>query len=335
MGDADGGGVVGVSSGSIQVNRHATTPHPLLPGGHLQTVFGALGRRVAPVSWRRERLELDDGDFVDLDHAGVGADRVVVVHGLGGSSDATYVRGMARALMARGFAVTALNLRGATGPNRLARTYHAGDTDDLIAVARHLAPGSRRLFAVGFSLGGNALIKLMGELGADAPFVAAASVCAPLRLDLTARRLNEGLSRAYELYLLIALKRSLWRKRHLVRGHLDLVRVMAATSFLQWDDWVTAPLHGFASAEDYWDRSSARSFVRAVARPTLVLHALDDPFMPKDVLPDPAEVPACVTVEASAWGGHVGFTTARATNLAEERVTDFFALALEDAKSLL
>lgn len=300
-------------------------PHPLLPGGHLQTVYSALLRRVGPVQWQRERLELDDGDFVDLDHVGTGPFRVLVIHGLGGSSEAPYVRGMALALSSRGFAVTALNMRGASGPNRLPRTYHAGDTQDLAMVARHLASRSDRLGAVGFSLGGNALVKLMGEQRAQAPFMAAASVCAPLRLDLTARRLHSGLSRAYEVYLLTALKRSLWRKRHLLEGRIDLGRVMSASSFEQWDGWVTAPLNGFGSAQDYWDRSSARGFVASIGQPTLILHALDDPFMPRDVLPDPASVPACVRVEASHWGGHVGFTTVSGDNYAEQRVVDFMA----------
>lgn len=297
--------------------------------GHLQTIAGALIRKVEPVAWRRERLELADGDFLELDHAdpsGEGEGRVLVVHGLGGSSEAPYVRGMARALLARGLAVTALNLRGAAGPNRLARTYHAGDTVDISTVAEHLLERRGRLGAVGFSLGGNALIKLMGERGAGAPFVAAASVCAPLDLEQTAQRLNQGLSRAYEQYLLIALKRALWRKRRLLAGHLDLRAAMGSSSFPAWDERVTAPLHGFASAKDYWARSSGRGFVSKIERPTLILHALDDPFMPPEVLPDPANVPPVVTVEALNWGGHVGFLTDLAgPSYADERVADFLA----------
>lgn len=292
--------------------------------GHLQTIAGALVRRVEAVAWRRERLELEDGDFLELDSAGEGEDRVLIVHGLGGSSEAPYVRGMARALLERGFAVTAMNLRGAAGMNRLARTYHAGDTGDLGVVAGRLWSTSRWLGAVGFSLGGNALLKLMGEEGAGAPFAAAASVCAPLDLEQTAMRLNQGLSRGYEQYLLLALKRSLWRKRRLVAGHLDLRRALGASSFAAWDEEVTAPLHGFASAKDYWARSSARGFISKIERPTLILHALDDPFMPPAVLPDPATVPPCVAVEALDWGGHVGFLTGLAgPSYADERVADF------------
>lgn len=292
--------------------------------GHLQTIAGALVRKVGPVGWRRERLELEDGDFLELDHAGDGEDRVLVVHGLGGSSEAPYVRGMAHALIGRGLAVTAMNLRGAAGPNRLARTYHAGDTADIAVVAEHLRARSRRLGAVGFSLGGNALIKLMGERGSGAPFVAAASVCAPLDLEQTSKRLNQGLSRGYEQYLLVALKWALWRKRRLVAGHLDLRAAMGASSFQAWDERVTAPLHGFSSAKDYWARSSARGFISKIEISTLVLHALDDPFMPPEVLPEPGDVPPCVVVEASPWGGHVGFLRGRSgPSYADERVADF------------
>lgn len=292
--------------------------------GHLQTLAGALVRKVGPVGWRRERLELEDGDFLELDHAGDGEHRVLIVHGLGGSSEAPYVRGMTHVLIGRGFAVTAMNLRGAAGPNRLARTYHAGDTADIAVVAEHLRAGARVLGAVGFSLGGNALLKLMGEKGSAAPFVAAASVCAPLDLEQTSKRLNQGLSRGYEQYLLVALKRSLWRKRRLVAGHLDLRAAMGASSFAAWDERVTAPLHGFASAKDYWARSSARGFISKIERPTLVLHALDDPFMPRTVLPDPAVVPSSVVVEALDWGGHVGFLTAlTGPSYADERVAEF------------
>lgn len=291
--------------------------------GHLQTLYGALGRRVGKVAWRRERLELPDGDFVELDHAGEAADRVLVVHGLGGSSAAPYVRGLALELLGRGWSVTAMNLRGALAPNRLPRTYHAGDTADVLRVAEHLAKDAATLMAVGFSLGGNALIKLMGECGDKAPFRAAASVCAPLDLELTARRLHQGFSRVYEAYLLVGLKRALWRKRAIVRSQVDWSRMWRATSFAEWDGVVTAPLNGFQSAADYWQRSSGRGFVAGIGKPTLILHALNDPFMPPAVLP--AEVPSWVTVEAYPWGGHVGFVTGRsAPSFADVRVATYF-----------
>lgn len=311
----------------------AFTPHPLLRDGHAQTLYGALGRRPTRIPWRRERVELPDGDFVDLDHldlaaeGGRGERRVLLVHGLGGSSDAPYVRGLARRLAQERWAVTAMNLRGASGePNRLPRGYHGGDTADLAVVIENLAARSSVLTAVGFSLGGNALLKLLGEQGGAARVAAAVSVCAPLRLDLTARRLNEGLSRAYEAYLLIALKRGLWHKRRLVAPHLDLGRALAATSFLAWDELVTAPLNGFQSADDYWSRSSARGYLHGIARPTLILHALDDPFMPPAVLPTEAELSDAVTLEVHERGGHVGFVASGprgVTWFADERVVAF------------
>lgn len=321
---------------------HAFRPHRLLQNGHAQTLFGALVRRVPRIPWRRERLELPDGDFVDLDHANAEAPRpeggrAVLVHGLGGSSQAVYVRGLAAALLAAGWDVTALNLRGASGtPNRLPRTYHSGDTADLAFAAGHLrepaGPGGDAtppspLVAVGFSLGGNALLKLMGETGSSAPFDAAVSVGAPLDLALTADRLARGLSRGYTAYLLAQLKLSLWKKRHLVAPLIDLKAAMTAADFRTWDERVTAPLNGFASADDYYRRSSARGYLGTIARPTLILHALDDPFMPPAVLPTPSELPACVTLEAASGGGHVGFAAHTEGSLAPTWYAESRALA--------
>jgi len=285
-------------------------PHRFLVNPHAQTLYGALVRRSPRINWRREPIELPDGDRLELDHAGPKSGRrALLIHGLGGSSDAPYIRGLADALLQAGWSVTAVNLRGASTPNRLARTYHAGDTADLAFIAPRLraTTAGAPLVACGFSLGGNALLKLMGETGANAPFDAAVSVCAPLRLDLTAERLNTGLSRGYTAYLLAKLKLSLWRKRQLVKPHLDLVAAMRATDFRTWDERVTAPLNGFASADDYYTRSSARGYLSTIARPTLILHAIDDPFMPSTVLPEPHELSASVTLDAHPHGGHVGF----------------------------
>jgi len=285
-------------------------PHRFLVNPHAQTLYGALVRRPPRVDWRREPVELPDGDRLELDHAGPETGRrALLIHGLGGSTDAPYIRGLADALLQAGWAVTAINLRGASTPNRLARTYHAGDTADLAFIAprlRALSPDAP-LVACGFSLGGNALLKLMGETGANAPFDVAVSVCAPLRLDLTAEHLNRGLSKAYTAYLLAKLKLSLWRKRALVRPHIDFTAAMRATDFRSWDERVTAPLNDFADADDYYARSSARGYLSTIARPTLILHALDDPFMPSTVLPEPHELSPSITLDAYPHGGHVGF----------------------------
>ncbi|TNF36353.1 MAG: hydrolase [Deltaproteobacteria bacterium] len=308
-------------------------PHPALRSAHAQTIFPALFRRAPAIAWRRERVDLPDGDFVDLDHAGPDRGRrALVVHGLGGSSDAPYVRGMAHALLTAGWAVTVLNLRGASGvPNRLARMYHSGDTDDARLIAGRLradADGAP-LVGVGFSLGANVLLKLLGETGEAAPLDAVVAVSPPFSLAACAERLATGVTRGYGLYLLTALKRHLLRKRKLLAAHIDLRAALRARDFRDFDGLVTAPLGGFESAEDYWERCSCSAFLPRIGRPTLIIHAVDDPFMHPDVVPAPETLPALVQLEAHANGGHVGFVArgpaARPRYYAEERAAAWLA----------
>ncbi|MCB9736621.1 MAG: alpha/beta fold hydrolase [Deltaproteobacteria bacterium] len=287
------------------------TPHPALRAAHAQTIFAAFAPRPA-IAWERERVELDDGDFVDLDHAPGPASgrRALVLHGLGGSSEAPYVRGLTAALAASGWGVTAFNFRGASGePNRLARTYHSGDTADVRVVARLLRArvAADPLVAVGFSMGANALLKLLGEDGARPTFDAAVAVSSPFVLRICAHTLARGLAAGYGRYLLRGLKRMLRAKRALVAPRLDLRAALGARDFAAWDELVTAPLNGFASAADYWARASSSRYVASIAAPTLILHARDDPFMTPAVLPSRAELPPRTVLEASARGGHVGF----------------------------
>ena len=278
---------------------------------HVQTVLGSW-RRVPRPAWRRERIELADGDFLDVDHvdAADASVHVLVLHGLGGSSDAPYVRGVVQALSAAGYGVSALNFRGCSGePNRLARAYHSGETGDLLLVAERLraAHPGRRLYAVGFSLGGNALLKAMGEGGDNVPFAGALSVCAPLDLAICSAYLDDGAWFAYRQYLLFALRRMVKLKRRVLEGVIDVNRARASQTFREYDDAVTAPIHGFAGVDDYYARSSARQYLAGVRRPTVILHAADDPFMPMAVVPRADELSPSVQLVVSGQGGHVGF----------------------------
>lgn len=287
-------------------------PHPLLRGPHRQTIYGAFGRAVPPLTAARaERFETADGDFVDLEHLGPETGpRAVVLHGLGGSAASPYVRAMAGELVGRGWAVTLFQFRGASGvANRTERTYHSGDTGDVAAVMAELRRRTPRhaLVQIGYSLGGNVTLKLLGEQGAAAVADAAVAVSVPFDLGVCADTLARGAARVYNAYLLLGLKRLLARKRARVAAHIDVRAALAAPDFRAWDERVTAPLNGFANAEDYYRRSSSRGFVGAVAKPTLIVHAKDDPFMTPDVVPAARELSAAITLEAYAHGGHVGF----------------------------
>ena len=290
---------------------HPFEPHPLLRGPHRQTLFGAFGLSAPEVAFRPERFELPDGDFVDLEHAGPErGPRAILLHGLGGNVRSGYLRMLAATLVARGWAVTAFQFRGASEtPNRTPRLYHSGDTADIALVAAALRTRTPwlPLVAIGFSLGGNVLLKLLGETGPDAPLDAGVAVSVPFMLDVAADRLARGASQVYGRFLLAQLKRRLRAARARMQAHVDLGAALAARDFRTWDALVTAPLGGFASADDYYARASSRAFVGRIARPTLVLHALDDPFMTAACVPTTAEIAPAVELEAHAHGGHVGF----------------------------
>ena len=298
-------------------------PRPLR-NGHVQTVLPTLFRRVGGVAYRRERLELDDGDFLDLDWTGpAGSARVAVVaHGLEGSADRAYVRGMSRALARRGWAVCAWNLRGCSGePNRLARTYHSGVSDDLDAVVRRVldrpAPGApagrggaAAVGLVGFSLGGNVTLKWLGEQGGavDGRVVGAVGVSVPVDLGSSAATMEHWSRRVYMARFLRSLGAKVEDKAARHAGVPDPAPVRRMRTFAEFDGHVTAPLHGFESADDYWARSSSKPLLDRVAVPTLLVQALDDPFLSAACYPHAeADRNPRLTLLTPRYGGHVGF----------------------------
>jgi predicted alpha/beta-fold hydrolase len=258
-------------------------------------------------------VELADGDFLDLDWgpgAPSGGPLVLLLHGLEGSARSPYVRALVHRLHGAGIQALVMHFRGCGGePNRLQCTYHSGDTTDLDRIVRWLRGHwpRRRIGAVGFSLGGNVLLKWLGEQGERAPVDAAAAVCVPMRLELCADRMERGFSRLYLWRLARALRAKVRTKYRRRPGPLDLAAVARTRGFRDFDEIVTAPLHGFAGADDYYRRASSARFLRGIRRPTLVLQALDDPFMTPGVLPRRDQVSDAVWLETPAHGGHVGF----------------------------
>lgn len=256
-------------------------------------------------------MELPDGDFLDLDWLGPPAAEalVVILHGLEGSSSSHYVRALAHNLAALHIPSVVMHQRGCSGePNRLARFYHGGETRDLRLVLEHCRRQrpDARLYAVGFSLGGNMLLKWLGE-SPDSLLDAAAAVSVPFRLDLGAQRLEHGLSRLYQAHLVSGMKRSVDRKRRRMPHPVDPRALSRCRSFEQIDSCLTAPLHGFRDARDYYARSSCRQFLGSIRTPTLIVHAFDDPFMTPAAVPGEDELSPAVTMELSQNGGHCGF----------------------------
>ncbi|HUP91193.1 MAG TPA: hydrolase [Solimonas sp.] len=291
-------------------------PHPLFRGPHAQTMLPALLRPLPRLAIRRERLELSDGDFVTLGWAGehkLGAPLVLLVHGLTGSFDSKYLRGAARRLIRRGWRCVIFQQRGAGGePNRLARSYHHGASDDLREVVVELRRREPKttLAAAGWSLGANVLLKYLGEDGAAAPLTAAVAASPPFQLRPCAERLRTGTSRVYQRRLLRDLKAALRLKYSQLTPPEGLEAAFAARDFFAFDDAVTAPANGYRDAEDYYARAACGPFLRGIQVPTLVLHAMDDPFMAPSIVPDESALAPAVTLELSKRGGHVGFVAA-------------------------
>lgn len=287
-----------------------------LPGPHLQTIYPALLAPRALVTYRRERWDTPDGDFVDVDVCAEGPNMLVLFHGLEGCSRSHYALAMSAAAARAGWGAAVIHFRGCSGEMNLApRAYHSGDSDEIdwmLARAAARWPSSRR-FALGVSLGGNALLKWAGERGTEAGrrIEAAAALSAPLDLEAGARSLSRGFNRLYTRNFLRTLKRKSLLKLDQHPGLFDRDRMLSAADFFDFDDAVTAPMHGFESCFDYWRRSSSGPFLRSVELPTLVVNARNDPFLPAAALPGPQAAGPGVQLLQPPTGGHVGFVDRR------------------------
>lgn len=286
-----------------------------LPGGHLQTLYPTLFLRGPRMRYRRERWELDDGDFLDADWADGPANAPILVlfHGLEGSSASPYARNLMQAANRCGWRGVVVHFRGCSGePNRLPRAYFAGDSAEIAQVLSRLREAfpRARLHAVGISLGGNALLKWLGEAGNSANrfLSSAAAISAPLDMNAAGAALDQGFNRrVYTAHFLSTLKRKSLAKAARFPGLLDAAAIHAASTFREFDTLVTAKLHGFRDAEDYWTRASSKPLLPKIRVPTLVLNAKNDPFLPSPALPRPHEVSASVVLQQPETGGHVGF----------------------------
>ncbi|MBB3220464.1 YheT family hydrolase [Pseudoduganella umbonata] len=285
-----------------------------LPNGHFQTIYPAKCIPKPAVRFRRERWDTPDGDFIDVDFVdGVpGQPFVVLFHGLEGSSDSHYCRALGKELMERGWSGAIPHFRGCSGELNLApRFYHSGDAAEVDWVLRRLQPrATGKFYACGVSLGGNALLRWLGESQHSAEFVdAAVAVSAPLDLARGGEALGRGFNRLYQRMFLETLKPKCAAKLAHFPGLFDLNAMQAARDLYTFDNVVTAPLHGYRNTDDYWNRASAKHVLGDITVPTLVLNALNDPFLPGIHLPRRAS--KHVVLDYPEEGGHVGFATGR------------------------
>jgi predicted alpha/beta-fold hydrolase len=344
MGGRGGAGVAsgpaggGVAAGPFVPPWWARNPH-------VQTIWGPLLRRGGRVALRRERHETADGDFVDLDWDAAGprpgtAPVLLALHGLEGSSASHYAGGLLAEARARGWRAGILQFRSCSGEiNRRPRFYHSGDWADLETVVARLAardPG-QPLALVGVSLGGNVLLKWLGERAGAVPpeVVGAVAISTPFDVAACARVLDRGFARVvYAAHFLRTMRRKVVAKARFHPGFVDVAAARRARTFAAYDEVVTAPLEGFAGALDYWTRASSGPWLRAIRRPALLLNALDDPLVPVASLPAPGDLPQGVVAEFPARGGHAGFLEGppwRVRSWAERRAVEFLTARLAPA----
>jgi len=308
-----------------------------LPGGHLQTIVPALARKAPQVTCQPERLELADGDFLDLEWFNEGRSRLAILcHGLEASAAATYIQGMAEALIRRGWDVLAWNYRGCSGEmNRLPRFYHSGASEDLQAVVEHALAThpATELDLIGFSLGGNMILKYLGERSDHSPRLhRAVTFSVPCDLACSSKTLGTLFNRSvYMKRFIDSLAGKIRAKQPMFPDLLDPAGLKGVRTFKQFDDRYTAPLHGFRDAEDYWARSSSRQFLSRIRIPTLLVNAANDPFLGPGCFPrEEAEASDFLHLEIPATGGHVGFFGGGPEAWVERRALEFLGSILSE-----
>lgn len=298
---------------------------------HLQTLWPVLFRKRHRLDLRNEQVELEDGDFLDICWSKNNSEKpVLVLHGLEGDLTSHYANGIVHQLEVSGYQPVFMHFRGCSGRvNRLARAYHSGDTGDIAFIIEHIkkVTGHYPYAAVGFSLGGNALLKWLGETGKNNPLKKAVAVSVPYRLHDAAKRLEIGTSKLYRNHLLKSLKSTYNKKFSQIDSPLD-VEVEELNSFWDYDDKVTAPLHGFDGAGDYYSRCSSRQYLKNITIPTRLLHAADDPFMFQESVPEKYELHSNTELLLTSYGGHVGFISGtnpfNTYSWSEQKILEFF-----------
>ena len=292
------------------ISNHILNTGSAFSNPHVQTIWANIVKRYPRIISTRERIELTDGDFLDIELSAPG-DRgiILLLHGLEGGSDSNYIKDIFAHLSSVGFQLVVLQFRGCSGvPNRLLRTYHSGHTSDLNYVAQLLRSRFGKLTAIiGYSLGGNVLLKWLGESDRNDLLRKAIAVSVPFDLAKSATRLGQGFSRIYQDRLIKSLQNKYLLKAKTHKLPCDENEIRRLNSFWSFDEKLTAPIHGFSNAEDYYQKSSCQRYLNKINLPTLIIQSKDDPFLPVSAIPEASHLSSYVELMITNKGGHVGF----------------------------
>lgn len=311
------------------LSSSAFTPPLGLANGHLQTILPVLLRHVPVITRERERIQTADGDFLDLDwNRESGSERLVIItHGLEGSSANASVQGMASIFQHAGWDVLAWNLRGCSGEsNRLLHAYHSGAWDDLASIINNVAPGYREVALIGFSIGGNLTLKYLGDLGTaiHPSIMGAVTFSVPCDLASSAKALESPINWIYMEHFMQQLRRKIRSKAEEFPNALSTDGLDSMRTFREFDGTYTAPMNGFLSAEDYWARASSKPVLKNITIPTLLVNALNDPFLGPECFPwKEATCNSRLYLESPASGGHLGFFSLSKIYWSERRALEF------------
>jgi predicted alpha/beta-fold hydrolase len=291
-------------------------PNLFFRNNHFNTLYRYFKTNVK-ITYKRQRLTTSDNDFIDLDISSVGSNNVIIaLHGLEGSSNSSYIQSLTIKANEQNYDVIAVNLRGCSGEsNNVLGSYHSGKTNDLHEIIHYIENNYlyERLYIVGYSLGGNITIKYMGEYATrlSAKIKAAIAVSAPCDLKASAQMLAKKSNSLYQANFLKTLKVKAKEKlKYFPDNKLNKTKILNAKTFQEFDNYFTAPVHGFQDADDYWKKSSSKQFIKYIDKPVLLISALDDPFLSSSCYPSKeAKVSEHFYLLAPKYGGHVGFYT--------------------------
>ncbi|MEN8119457.1 MAG: alpha/beta fold hydrolase [Bacteroidota bacterium] len=318
------------------IYNHSYKPPFLFRNYHMNTIFPALFRKIKKIDYQRMRISTPDDDFLDIDFSKADSNSlVIIIHGLEGNAGKPYMKGLVRSMNNADIDAVAINLRDCSGkPNRKYYSYHSGKTEDLETVIKFIIENYKykKIYLAGFSLGGNLVLKYVGERGNKInPIIKAAiGISVPCDLKATAYNFLKKDNWLYQKRFILSLRKKALNKLKLFPEYQHLEKgIKKSKTFLEFDNLVTAAANGFKDAEDYWKQSSCKQFLTSIRIPTLLISALDDPFLPKECYPyEEAEQNPNFYFETPKYGGHVGFINGYPLSKelwSEKRVLEFFS----------